>query len=208
MLDGKVFSDGMELLIGALRPYRWKEPGSRNAYWQMLQDVEDGVFTACCKRMVVTCDEMPSVAMMTQQLRRHQVNAQGCPKCDNGKVRYIFTTADGLEYDRYCACTCEAGTIEAQRIVQIRRKTAEMTGERIHPDRLNQELYQWPAVQARLQGHISEEGTNKKSVYDAAPKPGAGPYERARVEKFKKQMIDLCERRCPATAVVGREMAF
>lgn len=180
------FQFGMDMLVDAFRPYRWKEPDSREIYWRMLKNIDGDAWVEMCQRMVITDEDMPSVAKCTQNLKGRTVDLQGCENCDRGRVHYAWEhPTRGVTYERYCACTCEDGATVAERIVQT-VKLKDLEGATRGSER-PLEYYQWPEVRMRLGGALREERHGEKLHIEdmQVPEPDGTTLTNKRIKDIK-----------------------
>lgn len=185
------FHLGMEMLVDAFRPYKWRDPDSRDIYWRFLAHVEGDVWIEACKRIVITDEDMPSVAKMTQTLKRDEKKLASCPRCDRGRVHYTYWNEPRqVSYERYCACTCASGDIVADRIRWAIKHQALQNGK----DAIIQDAahYQWPSVKMRLGDALRDERYGeKKSWHDYEVPAGVSDKRRRYLENMRDTILRI-----------------
>ena len=194
------FNEGIDLLVGGKRPYKWTDD-SKGAYWAALHTFDGDEFYGACKRLNITADAMPTVGQIAREIKPQKgVNLSACIMCDKGQVRYVYVSPDGLRYDRFGACTCQAGDKVAMQIVQMQRLRADANGIALKPDQLSPDTYTMPAIRQRYGDAIMpEKWEEKKHVAEIEVPPKASLRRRKQIEGLKATMLRLIEKNAQGT---------
>lgn len=190
----EIFHEGMDLLIASKRPYKWTSD-SKGAYWAALKNFDGKEFYAACKRLNITEEEMPSIGRIAREINPSKMGvASACPMCDDGKVRFQFA-GDGVKYERYAACSCDAGYKVARHLIQMQKLRADEKGIALSHEKLNPESYTLTAIRMKYgDAVLPERHMERKSVYDVEVPEDAHYLRRRRIESFKKTMIRIIEK--------------
>jgi len=190
----QTFHEGMDLLIASKRPYKWNND-SKGAYWAALKNYDDTEFYAACKRLNITAEEMPSVGALSREINPPKVSSESaCVMCDDGMVRYVYYDGSGVRYDRWAACTCEAGHKRALSVVRIMKLKADATSTVLMADQIAPDTYKMPAVRQRLGDKLKpERWVEKKSIYDVEIPKNAPRALQRKVKEMKEGIIRMVE---------------
>jgi hypothetical protein len=117
------FQDGMDLLIGVFNPYRWTQ-NSADAYFMTVRNMSHEDWMMVCKQASMNSEKMPLPKQLLEMNRNKPISiytdVKDCDLCISGRRYYTFVSPKtGQHYERYGACSCEAGNKVAQHMTVI-----------------------------------------------------------------------------------------
>ena len=149
------FKIGIDMLVAATRPYRWT-PDSANAYWKVFNRYEDDEFVSACTRIISKSSEMPSIPQLAAEMGARKTHHQDCDLCRNGRVFFVVSHQDnGNTYERFAACSCEAGNATALVMSSMAKSLARSNGNIAR--NANPEDFKWENVKVRLHSRLVHE---------------------------------------------------
>jgi len=117
------FTEGIELLVGVFNPYRWSQVNT-DAYYALVRNLDYDQWMYVCKQASMNCEKMPTPKQLLDLNRNKSHSAftpvQSCDLCVSGRIYFTYVSSkNNVHYERYGACSCEAGDKVARHMTVI-----------------------------------------------------------------------------------------
>lgn len=116
-------------MVNIFNPFGWDDD-RETEYFRIFQLWPIEKWNRAVDKVLMTAKRMPSPAHISEAVEAESdknttikplLADKGCPSCHRGLVPFEIEK-NGIHYDRYLACDCEAGDNVARHIILMARK--------------------------------------------------------------------------------------